>query len=132
MKKEKIEKHIIELITDQEKLEGYFQAQNHYTFWDYIKIGMSDGVVFNFYVAVTDIGLHFVYIDEKDQVDRVDFYPYQEISSFKAGSGFMQRPLKFSFSQGDDLKIKAQLKGLEVVPKYTDRIESILHEKIGR
>ncbi len=132
MKKEIVEKHIAELIGDQEKQEAYFQASPHYSFWEYVKIGLGAGTISVFYVVVTDMGLHFVYIDEKDQVGKVDFHSYKEVSSFKSGGGFMQRPLKVTFSNGDELKIKAQLKGMEAVPKYTDRIEATLHEKIGR
>lgn len=131
MKKELLEQHIMKVISDQ-KLHAYFQASYHYTFGDYIRIGLGSGTISIFYVAVTNLGLHFIYIDGKDQVERVEYYPYGEIASFKSGGGFMQRPLKFTFGNGGEMKIKAQLKGLEAVPKYTDRIEATLHEKIGR
>jgi hypothetical protein len=43
--------------------------------------------------------------------------------------GLLQAPLKFTFSNGRKLKLKAQLKGMEKVAKLDDRTKEYLFSK---
>lgn len=131
MKKEIIEKHILEQLKQDEELIGFFTAQQMK--WGYFLLmgPLAILTLRTYAVAVTSMGVYFLRIDLLDRIAMVDFFSYEEITSFSAKGGSVQRPVLFTFFNGRSLKIKAQLKGVEAVPKLTPEIEEYLKERVS-
>lgn len=84
-----------------------------------------------YFVGVTDHGLHFHKLNFFGKPDQHDYFSFGEITAFRYSTGIFQYPLEFVFENGRSLKIKAQRKGVEKIAKITDETLSFLQKHIG-
>lgn len=132
MKKDKVENHIIEYLNSGETLTGFFFAQKMYNFWLYMLVGIfAMFSIKQMYVALTNKGVHFFFVNLLGGFANHDFFSFSEIETVSFGKGFMQRPVEFRFSNGRKLKIKAQLKGAKTIAKITDEIQAEFMKNIN-
>ncbi len=117
-------------LTPEEQLVGFFQASYQPSNWWYFLIGplMFFGMRV-YYVAVTDLGVHFHKLNFWGKPESHDFFSYAEISSMKVGGGFLQAPLHFVFTNDRKLKLSAQLKGAASIPKFDQPTKDFLLSK---
>lgn len=130
MKKEKVEQHITAILGENETLESYFLAQELHRRWFLLLGPLAALTLRSYYIAVTSEGVHFHRVDLRDRIAMSDFFSYSEITAVNVKGGMLQKPLRFSFSNGRTLKVKAQVKGVASVPKLTAETETILLSRV--
>jgi hypothetical protein len=132
MNKFDAQKNIEKYIEPGDSLIGFFYAQQPFKIWLFFLIGPF--AVFSMkhlFVAVTKNGIHFHRVSLLDKFIQGDFFNYNEIEAVKIGKGMLQRPMRFKFKNGRNLKIKAQLKGVEKVAKLTDDTQKHIEANIA-
>jgi hypothetical protein len=113
-----------------EELIGFFQATYTPSLWWVILIGPLIYMgMRNYYVAVTNLGIHLYKLNFFGKLDTYNFFYYTEISEIKISKGFLQATLKLVFSNGRKLALKAQLKGPESAAKLDDQTVEFLLSK---
>ena len=131
MDKEQIkEELIIPKIGSGEELVGFFQATSMPSFWWFFLIGP---LVFlntrTYYVAITNLGIHLNKLTFFGKPAIHTYFTWDEIENLKLGKGILSMPLKFKFSNGRKLKLHAQLKGLDKIPKLDEVTSNFLISK---
>ena len=131
MKKEKArDELILPKLQSGEELIGFFQAQYTPSWGWYFLIGPLFAFAIRIYfVAVTDKGIHYHKLTFFGKPDTSNYFTWNEIEKVKLSKGLLQAPLKFTFSNGRKLKLKAQLKGMEKIAKLDDRTKEYLFSK---
>jgi len=130
MKKEQILEHIEQELEENELLIGFFMAQYKPSYWFLVLIGplWALGIRVH-YIGVTERGLYFHKCNILGKITGFDFFSYDEIESVYFGKGLLQRPMKFLFKNNRKLKLSAQLKGVEKIPKLTPDIQDYIQKK---
>lgn len=130
MKKEQILEHVEQELEENESLIGFFMAQYKPSYWFLLLIGplWALGIRVQ-YIAVTERGLYFHKCNILGKITGFDFFSYDEIKSVDFGKGLLQRPMKFLFKNNRKLKLNAQLKGVEKIPKLTPDIQDYMQKK---
>jgi len=114
-----------------EELIGFFMAQRPFKIWLFFLIGPLAALSMKSYIiAVTNKGMHFQALNLIGKFSQHDFFDYNEIDSFSIGRGILQIPMKYMFTSGRKLKIKAQKKGRESVAKINDETLDFLKKNI--
>ncbi len=133
MNKERAKNELINPKLKQgEELVGFFQAQYIPSNWWIFLIGPL--ILFGmrvYYVAVTDQGMHFHKLTLFGKPDIYNYFPWNEIENLKLEKGFLTAPLKLKFSNGRELKLKVQLKGLENIAKLEEETKEFLISKMS-
>ena len=97
-----------------EELIGSFMAKRPFKIWLFFLIGPLAVLSMKWYlIAVTNKGMHFQSLNLIGKFSQHDFFDYNEIDSFSIGRGILQITMKYMFTSGRKLKIKAQKKGRE-------------------
>lgn len=106
-------------------------AQRPFKIWLFFLIGpLAVLSMKSYFVAVTSKGLHFHTLNLLGKFSQHDFFSYNEIDSVKIGNGALQIPMKYTFSNGRKLKIKAQKKGMERVAKIDEKTLEFLKKNV--
>lgn len=132
MTKGEAQGYILERLSKNDKLIGFFIAQGPFPIWWFLLLGPL-GALFlkTYYVAVVNNGINFYRLSLMGKFkDDGDFFTFDEIKSVKIKSGIMQKPMIFTFKNGEKVKIKAQLKGLDRVAKLTEETENFIEKNI--
>lgn len=99
-----------------ENLIGFFQAAEQPKMWLWFLIGpIATLAIKNYFVAVTNKGIHFHRLNLIGKFVKHDFLTYDEIEKIKLGTGKLQIPLNVSFKNGRKISLKAQKKGFSSV-----------------
>jgi len=130
MKKEEILEHIEHKLEEDELIIGFFMAQYKPSLWFFLLVGplWALGIRVQ-YIAVTERGLYFHKCNILGKIIDSDFRSYDEIASVDFGKGLIQRPIKFLFKSNRNLKLSAQLKGVEQIPKLTPDIQGYIQNR---
>lgn len=113
--------HIKNKLTSDEELIGFFMAQKPFKIWLFVLIGPLAVLSMKpYYIAVTNKGVHFHLLNLLGKFSKHDFFKFEEIDSLKIGNGVMRIAMKYVFSNGRKLKIKAQKKGLDRIAKIDE------------
>lgn len=132
MNAEQIKEKLQSALQPEDELIGYFMAQQMPKFWLYLCLGPLAMVTMKtHYVGVTPKGLCFLQLNFLGNQSALDFFNYTEIESVVFGKGVLQRPTTFRFKNGRRLHIKAQLKGVEKVPKLTPELQAHIEQNIS-
>ncbi|HHZ69278.1 MAG TPA: hypothetical protein EYO51_04930 [Methylococcaceae bacterium] len=131
MDKEQIKE---ELITPKmkygEELIGFFQSYSTPSLWWFLLIGP---LVYlgtrTYYVAITNLGIHLNKLTFFGKPAIHNYFTWDEIENLKLGKGVITIPLKLKFSSGRKLKLNAQLKGLDKIPKLDEKTNKFLVSK---
>ena len=132
MNKEEAKGYIVERLSENDKLVGFFIAQGPFPIWWFLLLGPL-GILFlkTYYIAVTNNGINFYRLSLMGKFkDDGDFFTFDEIENVKITSGMMQRPMLFTLKDAGKVKIKAQLKGLERVAKLTEETQEFIENNI--
>lgn len=121
MHKDKALAHIKKDLASEEELIGFFQAQGAFRLWLFFIIGpLAVLSLRQYFVAVTNKGIHFHLLNILGKFSQHDFFSYDEIKKIEIGKGMLQIPIKFFF-ENKKLKIKAQKKGFERVATVDEK-----------
>ncbi len=117
----------------QGQLVGFFLAQVPPPLWMFFLLGpFAVFALKHYHVGVTSEGLVFQQLTMMGKHGQRDFFRFDEIRDVKIGTGgLLQRRVRFNFANGTTLKMKAQLKGVEKVPKLTPELQGILEQRIA-
>lgn len=133
MKKEEAREEIGRRLAPNEDLVGFFVAQGATNFGLFFLIGpLAAFSIRSYYVAVTDLGVHFHLINLHGGFRHSDFFSYKEIEAVNVCDGTLQIPIKFLFSNGRDLEIKAQKRGLARVAKAEPEVLDHITKNVGQ
>jgi len=122
-----IEKHM----QNDESLVGFFMAVKRPPFLLFFLMGPLASLGFRTYVVgVTNLGIHFHKLDIWGKFSQHDFFAFNEIKDIRVGKGYLQTPIKYTFVNGEKLKIFAQKKGVEKIAKISDNVIIYLNEHI--
>jgi hypothetical protein len=131
MHKDKAEEHIKQNLSSNEDLVGFFQAINFPKLWLRLLLGPLMGFAMKqYFIAVTNKGIHFHMLNRLGKFSHHDFFFYNEIEKIKIKKGTLTLPLIFFFSNGTELKLKAQKKGLERVAKIDEKTLDYIKQHI--
>ena len=131
MDKDKVKQHIQKHMEQDDVLIGFFYTQQALKIWLFVLIGPFAAFSMKFYfVGVTKKGIHFHRLNLFGKFADHDFFKYDEIENVKIGKGLLQRPMKFQFKNGRNLKLKAQLKGVEKVAKLNEVTQVYIENNI--
>lgn len=132
MTKEMAQAHIEQNLTQGDSLVGFFFAQQPFKSWLYLFIGPLAILCMKYYfVAVTTKGVHFHRLNMSGKFSDNDFFEFAEIANVKIGKGILRKPMRFQFRNGRDIKINAQLKGVEKVAKLTEVTQQHIENNIA-
>ena len=84
----------------------------------------------HYFVAATNTGIHFHKLNMMGKFSQHDFFPYNEIEKIKIKKGTLTLPRIFFFSNGTELVLKAQKKGLERVAKLEEKTLEYMKKNI--
>jgi hypothetical protein len=131
MHKDKACEHIKQNLSSNEDLVGFFQAQKPCKFWLYFIIGpLILLATRNYFIAVTNKGIHFHMLNFLGKYSQHDFFSYTEIEKIKIGKGVITIPITFFFSNGAKLKIKAFKKGVKDMAKLEENTLDYINKHI--
>ena len=131
MHKDKAYEHIKQNLSANEEMIGFFMAQSDLKFWLFVLIGPLAALSFkNYFIAVTNTGLHFHSLNLPGKFSQHDFFPYDAIDSGVIKKGKNRIPMKFKFDNGRKLKISAIKKGLKRTAKIDESTLQFLKENI--
>lgn len=131
MNKEQVKAAIEKSLKPDEQLLGFFIAQKHPPFWYYLLLGPLAALALRGYlVGVTNKGIHFHKMNLMGKLSQHDIFAFDEIKTFKVGSGLIQLPLTFTFSNGQKLNIKAQKRGLDRIAKIDENTVAMIRQNI--
>lgn len=131
MRKDIAEEHIIQKLNRNDALIGFFQAITPIRFWMFLVIGPFAALgIRTYFVAVSEQGIYFHLLSMFGKIRHMDFFTFDEIHNLKIGKGMIQRPMQFSFFNGRQLKVKAQLKSLDRVAKIKPEVQAYLENKV--
>lgn len=132
MKTEIAQNHIQKNLTPDDSLIGFFYAIQPFKWWLFLLIGpLAVLSMKSLFVAVTKNGLTFHRLNMLGRFSGSDSFTYKEIESVEIGKGLLQRPMKFKFTNGRKLNIKAQLKGVASVAKITEPVQRHIESNIN-
>jgi len=133
LRKEIVEKHILENLAEGDKLVGFFSGISSPKFWWYLLIGpLAHLRTKTYFVAVSNRGVYFNPLILFNKFGAIDFFEFEDIKNVKIAKGFIQRSFLFQFKNGRKLKIQAPLfgkKGLKIeedVQKYIENNISVI------
>ncbi len=133
MKTEEARQEIDNHLAPAENLLGFFFAQGATNLGLFFLIGpLAAFSIRSYYVAATNLGIHFHLINLHGGFTHSDFFPFEEIENVNIGKGALQTPMKFVFSNGRDVKIKAQKRGLGNVAKVTPEVLDHIVKNVGQ
>ena len=131
MQKDKASDYIKQNLSSKEDLVGFFQATKFPKLWLQLLLGPLMGfAVKHYFVAVTNTGIHFHKLNMMGKFSQHDFFPYNEIEKIKIKKGTLTLPLIFFFSNGTELVLKAQKKGLERAAKLEEKTLEYMKKNI--
>ncbi|MCQ8119260.1 hypothetical protein [Methylomonas rosea] len=132
MTKEAAKEHILKNLTPGDSLVGFFIAQQPFKLWLFFIIGpLAVLSMKQYFIAVTQKGIHFHRLNLWGKFASDDFFAFNEIATVKIGKGMLQRPMKFTFKNGRNIYIKAQLKGVEKVAKLDEATQKHIEQHIA-
>ena len=132
MSKDEAKEHILENLSEDDSLVGFFIAQGAFPIWWFVLLGPF-GALFikTYYIAVTSKGINFYRLSLMGKFkDDGDFFTFDEIQNVKIKKGIVQRHMLFTFKDAVKVKIKAQLKGLDRVAKLTEETQQFIEKNI--
>lgn len=133
MKTEIAKKHIEKNLASDDSLVGFFYAVQPFKWWLFLLIGpLAVLSMKSLFVAVTKNGLTFHRLNMLGRFSGSDSFAYKEVDGVKIGKGLLQRPMKFKFTNGRTLNIKAQLKGVASVAKITEPVQRHIESNINK
>lgn len=114
-----------------EELIGFFSAQRPFKIWLFFLIGpLAVFSMKSYIIAVTDKGMHFQALNLIGKFAQYDFFDYNQIESCSISKGILQMPMKYKFSSGRKLKVKALKKGRESLAKINDETLDFIKKHI--
>ena len=121
-------------LTQGEELIGFFIATCSPSFGWYLLLGpLSSLKIKNYYVAVTSLGIQLHKLNLwNNSPENYDFFNYNEITNIKVGNGLLQAPLDLKFSNGRELKLKAQITGVANVAVMDETTKAFLKAKFNQ
>jgi len=131
MNKETAKEHILKNLIQGDSLIGFFVAQQSFKIWLFFLIGpLAVLSMKSYFVAATQKGIYFHRLNLLGKFADSDFFEFNEIESIKISRGILQCPMIFKFKNGRSIKIKAQLKGIERVAKFTEETRQHIQNNI--
>lgn len=131
MNKEKAKEQIEKNLIQDDVLIGFFYAQQPFKIWLFFLIGpLAVLSMKHHFIGVSEKGMYFHPLNLLGKFSGHDFFKYDEIESVKIGKGLIQRPMKFKFINGRNLKLKAQLKGVDRAAKINVETQQHMEKNI--
>lgn len=132
MKKDEVRQRLSSELSDGEQMVGLFQAMTPLNIPLFLILGPLIALTIRqYFVALTDRGIHFQKTNLFGKLTQRDFFPYEEIMSARIGKGIMQVPMKYVFSNGRKLKLNAQRKGVKRVAKIDDEMIQYIRNNVA-
>jgi hypothetical protein len=113
-------------------LIGIFLAQSEFKKWLVFVLGPFALLTVKYYiVAVTERGINFYRLNRlKSTFIGNYFITFGEIENVKIGKGVLAKTMSFKFKNGKEMRIRAQVKGIERVAALTDTVEEYIVKNI--